>query len=135
MKIMPGPERDGTLKGCAVLAIPKRKWAYVKVDFGELGPVKPMLALFDILLLTSTPHLYSGQCSRCLPADQVIIRVCLNLPLEVIGDNAILKLMQEGNTNGGPNMERSLAHWMRVEKRGFASGRETQSYVQQSLIS
>ena len=45
MKIMPGPERDGMLlKGCAVLAIARRKWAYVTIDFDELGPVKPMLA-------------------------------------------------------------------------------------------
>ena len=52
MKIMPGPERDGMLlKGCAVLAIARRKWAYVTIDFDELGPVKPMLALFDILIL------------------------------------------------------------------------------------
>ena len=45
VKIMPGPERDGMLlKGCAVLAIARRKWAYVTIDFDELGPVKPMLA-------------------------------------------------------------------------------------------
>ena len=52
VKIMPGPERDGMLsKGCAALAIARRKWAYVTIDFDELGPVKPMLALFDILIL------------------------------------------------------------------------------------
>ena len=61
----------------------------------------------------------------------MIIRVCLNLPLEVIGDNVILKLVQDDNINDGPNMERSLAHWIRVEKRGFASGRDTPSHVQQ----
>lgn len=32
--------------------------------------------------------------------------------------------------NGGPNMEHLLAHWIRVETRGFASGK-TPSHVQQ----
>lgn len=79
MKIMPGPERDGTLlKCCAVLAIAKRKWAYVTVDFDKLGPVKPMLALFDIL----TPHPMltrrSGDHSRVLePAARGHWRQCM----------------------------------------------------------
>ena len=65
MKIMPGPERDGTsLKGCAVLAIVKIKWAYVTVDFDELGPVKPMLALFDILTIAD---IYSASVADAYP--------------------------------------------------------------------
>ena len=55
MKIMPGPERDGTLlEGCAVLAIAKRKWAY-----GQLISINwVQCSLFDICTRGSVADAY-----------------------------------------------------------------------------